>query len=87
MKKGKIIAETGAAHRKSYSRCLALISSASAAGAGAVKFSAFKAGEMTVKSDESPFVIGAGFSLISLVAVQLITGQVRQASRAPVQSK
>ena len=33
-----------------------------------------------------PFVIGAGFALISLVAVQLISGQVRKACRAPVQS-
>lgn len=33
-----------------------------------------------------PFVIGAGFALISLIAVQLISGQVKQASRAPVQS-
>ena len=34
-----------------------------------------------------PFVIGAGFALISLVAVQLITGQVKQASEATFQSK
>jgi predicted MFS family arabinose efflux permease len=34
-----------------------------------------------------PFVIGAGFALISLIAVQLITGQVTKAGEAASQSK
>lgn len=56
----KIVCETGAAHRKSYSRCIALINVAKQAGADAVKFSAFKPEEMTLKSEDSPFVITDG---------------------------
>lgn len=54
----KIIAETGASHRKSYARCLALIDAARKAGADAVKFSLFKPEEMTIDSDE--YVITEG---------------------------
>jgi len=60
MRKVFIIAETGAAHRKSYARCIALIDAARAAGADAVKFSAFKPEEMTLKSGDPPFVITEG---------------------------
>ena len=53
----KIIAETGASHRKSYTRCIALIHASRMAGANAVKFSLFKPGEMAPNSSESPFII------------------------------
>lgn len=56
----EIICETGAAHRKSYARCIALIDAAWASGADAVKFSAFKPEEMTIKSSDPPFVITEG---------------------------
>lgn len=56
----KIIAETGASHRKSYARCIALINAARMAGADAVKFSAFVPEQMTANSNEPPFVIKDG---------------------------
>ncbi len=66
----KIIAETGAAHRKSYSRCLAMIDAARQCGADAIKFSAYKADEMTIDSNKEPFVIKSepwkGMSLYSI---------------------
>jgi len=55
-----IIAETGASHGHSYAKCLALIHAARLAGADAVKFSAFKADEMTADSQEPPFLIANG---------------------------
>lgn len=56
----KIICETGASHRKSYARCIALINAARMAGADAVKFSVFKPEEMTSNSSSPPFVIEEG---------------------------
>jgi pseudaminic acid synthase len=56
----KIIAETGASHGKSYTRCIALIHASHMAGADAVKFSLFKPEEMAPKSDEPPFIIRKG---------------------------
>ncbi|HIJ71145.1 MAG TPA: pseudaminic acid synthase [Planctomycetes bacterium] len=56
----KLIAETGASHRQSYARSMALIHASYKAGADAVKFSAFRPYEMTLDKDESPFVIESG---------------------------
>ncbi|MBE3087526.1 MAG: N-acetylneuraminate synthase family protein [Chloroflexi bacterium] len=53
----KIIAESGASHRKSYTRCIALIHASRMAGADAIKFSLFKPDEMAPKSDEPPFIV------------------------------
>lgn len=60
MTKAKIIAETGASHRKSYARCIALINASLMAGADAVKFSLFKPDEMTKDSNLPPFSIVDG---------------------------
>ncbi len=61
-----IIAETGASHRQSYARAMALIDAARQAGADGIKFSAFIPSEMT--SGESIIKKGPwkGRSLISL---------------------
>ena len=56
----KIVCETGAAHRQSYSRCMAMIHNAYQAGADAIKFSVFKPDEMTLNRAEAPFVIESG---------------------------
>lgn len=56
----KIVAETGAAHGRSYARCMAMIHHAYQAGADAVKFSVFKPYQMTLDSSEAPFMIASG---------------------------
>lgn len=56
----RIICETGASHRQSYARCIALIDAARKVGADAVKFSLFKPHEMTMKSEDPPFLIQNG---------------------------
>jgi len=56
----KIIAETGASHCKSYAKCIALIYASKKAGADAIKFSAFRPEDMTVNSQDPPFVIPDG---------------------------
>ena len=56
----RIVAETGCAHGRSYAKCLAMIHHAHQIGADAVKFSVFRPSEMTVDSDEPPFVISQG---------------------------
>lgn len=55
-----IVAETGASHRGSYARALALIDAAKRAGVDAIKFAAFVPDEMTVESDQPPFLITQG---------------------------
>ena len=59
-KRVKIIAETGASHRKSYARCIALIHAARMAGADAVKFSLFRPEEMAPDIAEPPYIVEHG---------------------------
>ena len=56
----QIVAELGSSHRKSYSRAMALINAAHGAGADAVKIPAFIPSEMTLDSDQPPFIIEKG---------------------------